>query len=139
MAISGADIKVGIDILSRIFKIFKRITKTKAENALISNIYKELLMGDKADYIKIEAMLLQIEKSDCVNPEYLRVKNYYDIARNVKAGYSVIGKSASCKKVVKKKVAKPVSCRKVANNKSVKPKSRALIKKHTTKFKGVKK
>lgn len=125
MAMSGADVKVGLDILSQIFKTFKKRFQTKKERAIISNVYTELLMGDKADLIKIEAMLMQLKKFDSVNPDYVRANILYNNVRNAKSGKLVVIKSKSCIKTVAKK--------------SVKPRSRAIIKKHETKFKGVKK
>ena len=139
MAISGADIKVGIDIFSRLFKIFKRITKTRKEQALISDLYKELLLD--SDPVKIESMLIQLEKSGSTSPEYIRVNNLYNNVRIATVGKFPAIKSKSFGKIAVRKCVKGSSgtIKKSVAKKCVKPKSRAIIKKHATKFKGVKK
>jgi hypothetical protein len=98
MAVTGTEIKIGVDILSRIFKSFKGVLETKKEKDIISKVYRELLLGDKGDLDKVEAMLLQVEKHGALNPDYVKVKGYF-----INAG-AMTGISA--KKIVKKRLQK---------------------------------
>jgi hypothetical protein len=111
MTVTIAEIKIGLDILSRLFKFFKGVSKTNKEKVILSTIYKELLLGDKADIAKIEAMLMQVEKLGSTNPDFVRAKNYFAKARVADVSAARSGKIAikyGAMKIVKKSGAKKV-------------------------------
>lgn len=141
MAISGADVKVGFDIFLKLFKIFKQKANSRKEKVIIDNIYKELLMGGKSDLVKIESLLMQLEKYGSTNPEYIRANNLYNNALIATIDKISAIKSKSFGEITVRKCVKGSSgtIKMKAAKKFVKPKSRAIIKKKVTKSKGVKK
>ena len=100
MVVTGAEIKIGVDILSRIFKSFKGVLETRKEKDILSKIYKELLLGDQGDLDKVEAMLLQVEKLGSSSSDFVKAKVYFSKAR---AGVMTAPKKPASKKVVKSK------------------------------------
>lgn len=118
MTVTVTEIKLGVDILARLFKFFKGISNNKKGKTILSQIYREILLGDKSDFSKIESMLIQMERIGDVSPEYLKAKEYFDMAKSSKPAAKSFG---TAKKVIKKKsatrVGKP-TCRKVAKKPS---------------------
>lgn len=84
MTIPVAEIKLSVDVLSRLFKFIKGISITKKEKTILSNLYRELLLGDNTDFSKIESMLIQLEKIGVDSPEYLKAKEYFSRAKSAK-------------------------------------------------------
>lgn len=82
MTIPVAEIKLSVDVLSRLFKFIKGISITKKEKTILSNLYRELLLGDNTDFSKIESMLIQLEKIGVDSPEYLKAKEYFFSAKS---------------------------------------------------------
>ncbi len=102
MTVTGTEVKIGVDLLARVFGALKGLVETRKEKNLLSGIYKELLLGDAADLVKVEAMLLQLRQLGSSSAEFLRAEEYL----------------ASAKKVAKK-VAKKPAAKKVAAGKAV--------------------
>lgn len=84
MTIPVAEIKLSVDVLSRLFTFVKGVSKTKKEKTILSNLYRELLLGDNTDFSKIESMLIQLEKIGVDSPEYLKAKEYFSRAKSAK-------------------------------------------------------
>lgn len=119
MTVPVAEIKLGIGIIKWLSKYFKRISSNKKEKTIVSEIFKELLLGDKSDFAKIESMMMQVENIGAVSPDYMRAKEYVSKAKSSMLGAKSHG---TAKKVVKKsaaRVGKP-TCRKVAKKTSYK-------------------
>ncbi len=117
MTIPVTEIKLGVDILSRLFKFFKGISNNKKGKTILSKIYKEILLGDKSDFSKIESMLIQMEKIGDDSPEYVKAKEYFYMAKSFKPAVKSFG---TAKKVIKKsavRAGKPI-CGKVAKKPS---------------------
>ena len=125
MAVTGAEIKIGVDILSQIFKSFKGVLETRKEKNILSKIYKELLLGKQADIDKVEAMLQQVEKlgsssSDLVKAKRI-FKNAKDAATKLAAGKAkampaakrTAAKKPPINKVVMRHAPKQVSSKKL--------------------------
>ncbi len=102
MTVTGTEVKIGVDLLARLFGALKELVETRKEKNLLSRLYKELLLGDAADLVKVEAMLLQLRQLGSSSAEFLRAEEYL----------------ASAKKVAKK-VAKKPAAKKVAAGKAV--------------------
>ena len=58
MSAIGAEISISANIFSQIFKAIGKRLNTKKEKKLISEIYKELLLGEKGDMYKVKATIL---------------------------------------------------------------------------------
>ena len=84
MTIPVAEIKLSVDVLSRLFKFIKGISITKKEKTILSNLYRELLLGDNTDFSKIESMLIQLEKIGVDSPDYLTAKEYFSKVKSAK-------------------------------------------------------
>jgi hypothetical protein len=110
MTVPVAEIKLGIDTLKMLFKSFKKIATNKKEKTLISDVYKELLLGDKSDFSKIESKLIQLEKIGADSPDFLKARNYFAQAEPSKgATHRHVGfgtYSAVKKKAVRKSAGK---------------------------------
>ena len=116
--VTAAEVKIGVDILSRLYKFCHRIFKNKKEKKIVSNIYRELLLGDKSDLAKIEAMLLQLEKTGSVGAELVRAKEYFT---NIKSTSKFAVKKVPAAKFGKfaaAKTAKPIRAKVVKKSNS---------------------
>ena len=136
MTITGAEIKVGVDILSRVFKSIKGMFDSKKEKDILSKIYKELLLGGKADLEKVEALLLQVEKLGSSSTDYVRAKGYLEnakVAAKKPAAKKPGGKFAAKKPAAKKPAAKKPSPRVVSRTRTLKTTSKRSMSKASTK------
>lgn len=106
MTVPVAEVKLGVDIIKWLSNYFKRISNNKKEKTIVSEIFKELLLGDKSDFAKIESMMMQVEKTGIVSPEGVRAKEHFF---NVKRAVKPAAKIFSAKKVVKKSAARVVT------------------------------
>ncbi len=84
MTIPVAEIKLGMDTLKMLFKSFKKVVNSRKEKTLLSNVYKELLLGDKSDFSKIESMLIKMEKIGADSSEYLKARGHFSQAKSSK-------------------------------------------------------
>lgn len=108
MTLPVAEIKLSVDVLSRLFRFIKGISKTKKEKTILSNLYRELLLGDHTDFSKIESMLMQLEKTGADSPEYLKAREYFSRAKSAKpAAKSAPTVTAGKKKAGARKSAPP--------------------------------
>ncbi len=93
-------VKIGHDVLKLILTYFKNITSSRKEKDIVSKIYKELLLGDKADAYKIKSWIVQLEQLQSTSPEAIRAM---ELSRNAKIGYYNAVKPAVYKEVPAKK------------------------------------
>ena len=89
MSAIGAEISISANIFSQIFKAIGKRLNTKKEKELISEIYKELLLGEKADMYKVKATILKLENLGSLSPSFLKAKDHISAidAKERKVGF----------------------------------------------------
>lgn len=108
MSAIGAEISISANIFSQIFKAIGKRLNTKKEKKLISEIYKELLLGEKGDMYKVKATILELENLGSSSSSFLKAKDYLISAMDAKERKVGFGKFKVVKTKARKVCAKTI-------------------------------